>query len=49
MDSEDDEDGEALLAANEFYPYNDVRIEGETTPNFLWSEASNILQNFLRH
>jgi hypothetical protein len=29
MDSEDDEDGEALAAANEFYPYNDVRMEGK--------------------
>lgn len=29
MDSEDDEDGKALAAANEFYPYNDVRMEGQ--------------------
>lgn len=28
MSSEDDEDGEAQAAANEFYPYNDVKIEG---------------------
>jgi hypothetical protein len=32
MDSEDDENGEALAAANEFYPYNDVRIESEIPP-----------------
>lgn len=29
MASDDDEEGEALATANEFYPYNDVRIEGE--------------------
>lgn len=32
MDSEDDEDGEALAAANEFYPYSDVRMEGQKKP-----------------
>ncbi|KFX90618.1 hypothetical protein O988_08111, partial [Pseudogymnoascus sp. VKM F-3808] len=32
MDSEDDEDGEALAAANEFYPYNDVRMEELLAP-----------------
>lgn len=32
IDSEDDEDGEALAAANEFYPYNDVRMEGQKKP-----------------
>lgn len=28
MSSEDDEDGEAQATANEFYPYNEVKIEG---------------------
>ena len=30
ISSEDDEDGEAQAAANEFYPYNDVKIEGSS-------------------
>lgn len=49
MDSEDDEDGEALAAANEFYPYNDVRIEGQNCSSIYSRGVPNKLQNYLRH
>lgn len=32
MSSDEDEEGEALATANEFYPYNDVRIEDILAP-----------------
>lgn len=41
MDSEDDDDGEALAAANEFYPYNDVRIEELLAPLTSVTELPN--------